>query len=217
MFGFSSFTVVPNIVQCNTVTFDQQKREKKRAEMNVTGNKVIATIGRASYQKNPFFAMNVIKKLLETERNITFWWIGNGPLENEIVRYASQIGIQDRFNFLGKRSDVIELYQAIDCFFLPSFFEGLPVTGLEAQAMGLPMVVSDTITNELVYTDLVDYVSLDESTEVWSMHLKKALNRKSNRASYSEELKKSVFSNIGSGDRLAKVYKEMLQHHKRNN
>lgn len=55
---------------------------------------------------------------------------------------------------------MIELYQAMDVFFLPSLFEGLPVTGIEAQAMGLPMVVSDTVTDEMVYTDLVDYVSL---------------------------------------------------------
>ncbi|MFR1571746.1 MAG: glycosyltransferase [Faecalibacterium sp.] len=62
----------------------------------------------------------------------------------------------------------MELYQGMDAFFLPSFFEGLPVTGVEAQAMGLSMVVSDTVTREMVYTDLVDYVSLNDTPEAWA-------------------------------------------------
>ena len=118
--------------------------------------------------------------------------------------------LSDRVKLLGSRNDVLELYQGMDAFFLPSLFEGLPLTGVEAQAMGLPMVVSDTVTNEMVYTDLVDYVSLSESVEVWAKHLKKALNRKVNRESYSDRLKQSVFSDVGCGERLMNLYTEML-------
>ena len=98
----------------------------------------------------------------------------------------------------------------MDVFFLPSLFEGLPVTGVEAQAMGLPMVVSDTVTNEMVYTDLVDYVSLDASVDVWAEHLKLVLNRRVDRERYSEQLKQSIFSDIGCGEKLTELYKEFL-------
>lgn len=161
-------------------------------------------------QKNPFFALDVIKKLSEIEDNIVFWWIGNGPLEKEIKEYANRIGVGEHFVFLGKRSDVVELYQAMDVFFLPSLFEGLPLTGVEAQAMGLPIVLSDTVTDEMVYTDLVDYVGLNASTEVWAKHLKKALARKVNRGSYSDKLKQSIFSDVGCGERLMNLYAEMI-------
>lgn len=164
-------------------------------------------------QKNPFFALDVIKKLSETKDDIVFWWIGNGSLEKEIKEYADQIGVGEHFVFLGKRSDVVELYQAMDAFFLPSLFEGLPLTGVEVQAMGLPLVVSDTVTDEMVYTDLVDYVSLNESAEVWAKHLKRALARKVDRESYSDKLNQSAFSDIGCGEKLTNLYTEML--HKR--
>lgn len=81
------------------------------------------------------------------------------------------------YAFWGGRDDVIELYQAMDVFFRPSLFEGLPVTGIEAQAMGLPMVVSDTVTNEMVYTDLVDYVSLSTPLFAWAARLQAALSK----------------------------------------
>lgn len=61
--------------------------------------------------------------------------------------------------------------------FSPQLFEGLPVTGVEAQAMGLSMVVSDTVTREMVYTDLVDYVSLNDTPEAWASRLEIALRK----------------------------------------
>ena len=213
MFVTKPFTIVPNVVQADSLVFDQAKRNKKRNKMGVSCKRVIATVGRAAMQKNPFFALDVIKKLSETEDDIVFWWIGNGPLEKEIKEYADQIGVGEYFVFLGKRFDVVELYQAMDVFLLPSLFEGLPLTGVEAQAMGLPMVVSDTVTDEMVYTDLVDYVSLNESTEVWANHLKKALDRKVNRGSYSDKLKNSVFSDIECGERLTNLYTKLLYKH----
>lgn len=213
MFGTMPFTIVPNVVQANSLVFDQAKRNEKRNKMGVSCKRVIATVGRAAMQKNPFFALDVIKILSKTEDDIVFWWIGNGSLEKEMKEYANQIGVGEYFVFLGKRSDVVELYQAMDVFFLPSLFEGLPLTGVEAQAMGLPMVVSDTVTDEMVFTDLVDYVSLNESAEVWAKHLKRLLARKVDRESYSDKLNQSVFSDIGCGERLTNLYTEML--HKR--
>ena len=107
---------------------------------------------------------------------------------------------------LGSRNDTVELYQGMDAFFLPSFFEGLPVTGVEAQAMGLSMVVSDTVTREMVYTDLVDYVSLNDTPEAWASRLEIALRKNVKREQYADRLKLSNFSNIGCGNRLEQVY-----------
>lgn len=106
---------------------------------------------------------------------------------------------------------MIELYQAMDVFFLPSLFEGLPVTGIEAQAMGLPMAVSDTVTDEMVYADLVDYVSLASPLSAWSDHLQAALSRNVRREAYAEQLKASLFSDVQCGERLRDVYQRMLE------
>ena len=210
MFGRAKYTVVPNVVPCNKLNFNYETRNKVRKEMNVENKLVVATVGRAAYQKNPFFILDIIKKLTETTPEVIFWWIGNGPLEEQICEHAAKLGLEKNFVFLGKRTDVVDLYQAVDCIVMPSIFEGLPVTGIEAQAMGLPMVVSNTVTDEMVYTDLVDYVDLNAPMAVWVEHLKEALRRNADRAKYADVLRRSAFSNVDCGKNLMDMYKKML-------
>lgn len=210
MFGKKEFRVVPNVISTERYRFSERVRNCTRKETKTESKFVIGTVGRLSEQKNPFFAMDVFAELLNVVSNAEYWWIGSGELDKQVAEYADSKGLSKSVRFLGDRTDVLDLYQGMDCFFLSSLFEGLPVTGVEAQAMGLPMVVSDTVTNEMVYTDLVDYVSLRKSAKVWAEHLKKALDCKVNRESYSDKLKQSVFSDVECGERLRNLYTELL-------
>lgn len=148
--------------------------------------------------------------LLKKLHNAEYWWVGSGPLQEQVKNYIEKNGLSEYVRLLGNRNDVLELYQGMDAFFLPSLFEGLPLTGVEAQAMGLPMVVSDTITDEMIYSDLVDYIGLNVSEEVWAEHLKKALGRNAERSGYIHELERSKFSNAGCGKKLIEIYRKML-------
>ena len=213
MFGQKPFDIIPNVISSDNYRFDAKKRQIVREQMNAGRKYIIGTVGRLAEQKNPFFAVEVIKKLHEEMPDTEYWWIGSGDLDNQIKEYIESCGALNYIKLLGSRNDVLDFYQAMDCFFLPSMFEGLPVTGVEAQAMGLPMVVSDTVTKEMVYTDLVDYVNLSESINVWVKHLKKALSRKVDRKIYSGKLKQSVFSDVGCGERLGDLYENLLRRH----
>ena len=82
--------------------------------------------------------------------------------------------IQDNVLFLGNRNDVDRLYQAMDVFVLPSRYEGLPVVGVEAQAAGLPCVLSDKMTEETKYQDNVMFLKIEDNTPTWA----KAICRK---------------------------------------
>ena len=157
-------------------------------------------------QKNPFFAMDVFECLQKQVPNAEYWWVGSGSLDDQVKAYVEKKGLFGKVKLLGSRNDIVDLYQGMDAFFLPSFFEGLPVTGVEAQAMGLSMVVSDTVTREMVYTDLVDYVSLNDTPEAWASRLEIALRKNAKREQYADRLKLSNFSNIGCGNRLEQVY-----------
>lgn len=206
MFEDQGFTVIPNVIQTEKYRFDPTMRKSVRQKMNATDKFVVGTVGRLAEQKNPFFAIDVFKCLLKNVPNAEYWWVGNGPLEERVKTYIEEKKLTKYIKLLGSRNDTVELYQGMDAFFLPSFFEGLPVTGVEAQAMGLPMVVSDTVTCEMVYTDLVDYVCLSDTSETWASRLETALRKKTEREQYAERLKQSAFSDVGCGNRLEQVY-----------
>lgn len=211
MFGAHKYIVIPNAINVKKYYFNDNTRSEIRKKMDADSKLVVGTVGRLAGQKNPYFAMDVFKQMLENVPNAEYWWIGNGPLDQQIKNYVEEQGISNRVKLFGSRNDVIDLYQAMDCFFLPSLFEGLPVTGIEAQAMGLPMVVSDTVTGEMAYTDLVDYVNLNESIETWAKHLEKALHWKGDRNIYEKQLRESCFADTDCGERLLEIYKQMIQ------
>lgn len=210
MFEDQEFTVIPNVIQTEKYRFDPTMRKSVRQKMNATDKFVVGTVGRLAEQKNPFFAMAVFECLQKQVPNAEYWWVGSGPLEKSVQDYVNQKGLSENVRLLGSRDDVTDLYQGMDVFFLPSLFEGLPVTGVEAQAMGLPMVVSDAVTKEMVYTDLVYYVSLKSAKEIWAEHLIKVAEKKQNRINYVDNLRKSTFSDIGCGNRLEEIYRSFL-------
>lgn len=95
--------------------------------------------------------------------------IGNdsGECGEEIHKKVERLGLKENVMFLGIRSDIPELLQAMDVFLFPSLFEGFGIVALEAQAAGIPTVVSNRIPIECKVTDLLESVSLDENTDTW--------------------------------------------------
>ena len=211
LFGKCEYDFIPNIILDRFLGFSEEKRISMRTGMKVNNKVVVGTVGRAAIQKNPLFAIDVMEKVIMTHPEVEYWWIGSGPMDETLKRRVEQSILKDGIKILGSRSDVPNLYQAIDVFFLPSLFEGLPVTGVEAQAMGLPSVVSDTVTKEMVYTDLVEFVPLDAPIESWVKTIEKQMKRIPERRSYMKELENSVFSSAHAGERLEEYYRRLLR------
>lgn len=211
MFGQRLYSVLPNVVNNLDYSMSDDHRRLVREEKQVTDKTVIITVGRACEQKNPVFALSVMKAVIKLNPNVVFWWVGDGPMLNQMRSIAGGYGIAENTVFWGKQSNVRQLYEAADIFFLPSLFEGLPVTAVEAQAMGLPSVISDTVTKELVYTDLVEFVPLDAPIDTWIKVIEKQMKRIPARRSYTKELENSVFSIKNAGHRLESLYEKMIE------
>lgn len=210
MFEDQEFTVIPNVIQTEKYRFDPTMRKSVRQKMNATDKFVVGTVGRLAEQKNPFFAMDVFECLQKQVPNAEYWWVGSGPLEKSVQDYVNQKGLSENVRLLGSRDDVTSLYQGMDVFFLPSLFEGLSIVTVEAQAMGLPCVVSDVIPPEAEYTELLKRCSLQDSIEAWVEKIRNTQIKKTERKQYQEYLSESVFSDVGCGNRLKKIYERCL-------
>ena len=111
--------------------------------------------------------------------------MGDGGLRPAIQNKVKRLGLEKHVQFLGMRSDSYKVMQAMDVFVMPSLYEGLPVTMVEAQASGLPCFISDKVPIECKMTDAVTQIPLDASPEVWTEQILSAQNMV-RKNSYSE-------------------------------
>lgn len=164
----SEAEIISNGIEVEQFRFDPIIREEMRASLGVQENFVVGHVGRFQKQKNHAFLIDIFQEILKIEPDAVLLLFGTGTLEEEIREKVNRMGIQDHVRFMGVRTDIQKMYQAMDVFLLPSFHEGLPVTGVEVQVSGLPMVLSDSITDEVKIIDNVKFVSLDRSPAEWA-------------------------------------------------
>ena len=168
LFKGKPFKVIPNAVDADIFLYDEVLRKKKRAELGLENSFVVGHVGRLSYQKNHKFLIKIFDAVLKKESAAKLMLIGVGEKEQEIKEQVKFLGLDDKVLFLGNRSDVNELYQAMDVFVLPSLFEGIPVVGVEAQFADLPCLFSDKTPGEVKFNVRTKFVGLDNSPEFWA-------------------------------------------------
>lgn len=164
--------IIPNAIDVESFRYDSAIRQKKREELNLADSIVIGHVGRFSYQKNHEFLVLIFFEITQLCPDAKLLLIGDAVETDQYLQNTKNLvreyGLEDKVLFLGKRMDVNQLMQAMDCFVLPSRFEGLPLVGIEAQAAGLPCVVSDVVTKELDVSGSIRFVSLQEDVLVWA-------------------------------------------------
>lgn len=160
--------IVTNGIDTQKFAYSPEVRERKRAELGLQDNFVIGNVARFFPPKNQNFLVSAMPCILEHMPEAVICFVGDGRDMPEAINLAKELGVYDKIRFLGLRSDVNELMQAFDVFAMPSFFEGLPLVGVEAQSAGLPCVFSDGITKEADLTGNVYYLPLADGEEKWA-------------------------------------------------
>ena len=162
-------TVLPNGIPLREYAFQPDVRRQVRDSWHVGVNTlVVGHVGRFTTQKNHSFLLEIFAELHRKQPDSLLVLAGVGELQDAARSKAEELHLTDSVRFLGFRSDVAELLQGMDIFLMPSLYEGFPVTGVEAQAAGLPCVFSDTITREVKILDAVAYLPLDAPAARWA-------------------------------------------------
>ena len=207
MFGGASYQIINNAIDAAAYAYDPEKRAKMRHQLGFTGELVVGHVGRFNQPNNHPFLLEIFTALLKKEANAVVLRVGGGEDMPKMQAKAQILGITERVRFLGVRSDVAELLQAMDIFVFPSLYEGLPVTMVEAQASGLPCIISDKVPPECILTDgLVDIMPLSEDPEAWAA---KILEKRSIlRTDHHTEITAHGFDITTEAAKLQKFYLE---------
>lgn len=173
--------IINNAIDCQAFAYNEEIRIKYRHGFKIAEDEIlIGHVGRFMYQKNHEFLIDIFYNLHLLDPKTKLLLIGEGELETLIRKKVKELHLENSVIFAGVRNDVNFCMQAMDLFLLPSRFEGLPVVGIEAQAAGLPCLMSDTITKETDLFGLVEFMSLEMPPNIWAQKAKEmvAIKRK---------------------------------------
>ncbi|MFW3170391.1 glycosyltransferase [Geodermatophilus sp. CPCC 206100] len=167
---------------------------------------VVGHVGRFDEGKNQTFLLDVVARVARCDPRTVLLLVGEGPLRGDVERQARERGLADRVVFAGTRADVPAVMRAaMDVFVLPSLHEGLGIVGLEAQAAGLPCVLSDAVPREVtVVPELTRFLPLQGAAD-WVDAVLEA--RTADRRSRVPELMASSFAVQACLDSLGEVYR----------
>jgi glycosyltransferase involved in cell wall biosynthesis len=159
--------IVRNAIDSKQFEFSYIHRESARSQLNIKKNAfVLGHVGRFDHPKNHSFIIDLFSEIVKKNKDTILLLIGDGKLRPNIESRVNALGLQENVKFLGERSDVHLMLQAMDVFVFPSLYEGLPVTLIEAQGAGLPCVVSDHITEEVdMGIKAIKYLSLNNVSD----------------------------------------------------
>ena len=203
-----NFTVIKNAIDVEKYRFSEEVRLEYRKKLKMENKLIIGHIGRFMPQKNHKFLIDIFAEIYKKRSDAVLVLIGNGELLDEIKEYVEKKQLKNAVCFYGTTNEVPQILQAFDCFLLPSFYEGLPVVGVEVQASGLPFVLTDTITKEVDFSDLVNYLSLEDEPEKWADCVIKCSELKRNRSKYPDIVKEAGFDISEETKKLTSLYEK---------
>ena len=186
LYGESPFIVIKTGIDLDRFSYNEDLRGAKRRELGVENKFVLGNISRFAEQKNHTFLIDVFNEVYKRDKSAVLLLAGKGPLEDKIKGKVKDLGLEDAVKFLGSVSDSPALYNAMDCFVFPSLFEGVGIVAIEAQAMGLPCVIS-SVCPQTAFIVNCTKTELEKSPAFWAGEILKT-KQFSNRQS----MKKAV-------------------------
>ncbi len=197
--------VFPNSIDISKFQEQAEFSNKLREELNIDPEtKIITQIGRFTFQKNFEFTVEFAEYLRNLGENVHFVLLGTGPLETKLKEMIRTKGLEPYFTFYGISSEIPKILHSSDVFFMPSNLEGFPVVLVEAQACGIPCVISTNISEEVdMGLELISFVDLKASHNVWQNALNTAFKAK--RKDWPEIKKKMQARNFDAADSVKKL------------
>lgn len=208
LYESNDFKIIYNAIDLKKFIYNEQSRNKIRSALNVDDNCfLIGHIGRFETQKNHYFILDLMKKLNEDNIKYKVVFLGNGELYNEFVESIKKNQLDNNAIFCGVVANTNDYYSAFDMFILPSLYEGLPVSALEAQASGLLCLLSKNIDESVIVdSDRLKLLNLD--VKEWQENIVKAIadNKYRNREINLEKFNDKHLNIENEYKELEKIY-----------
>ena len=195
--------ILPNAIDVERYRFRPEIRLKKRRELGLDDRIIIGNVGRYCYQKNQEFLIRTFSAARQQNAKLFLILMGEGKAELQLKELAKELHMEAEVLFMGWQEDVEEYLQAMDVFCLPSRFEGLPISAIEAQAAGLKCLISDAVSEEILLTDQAMLLPLEEG--IWQKALTD-IEANDARELYGRKLQEQGYDLRTAAGKLTELY-----------
>ncbi len=169
MYGSQEFRIIHNAIDLRQFQYGEEKAEAVRREFHLEGRHVYGNIANFIASKNHSYLLKLFRCIADLDPGAVCFCLGEGDLRPQIEQQIRELQLEDHVILTGIRKDVPNFMSAMDVLLFPSRFEGLPLTLIEAQAAGLPSLISDTITRDVIVTEgIVEQLSIEQEPMVWA-------------------------------------------------
>ena len=196
--------ILNNAIDVKSFRMDEAIRNEYREVFDVDDKKVYLQVGAFRQQKNYFFTLDLFEEFHQKHPDSYLFIVGNGPLKDEIIKTITVRGMADYVKVLIDRNDVNKLLMMADYYLMPSIYEGLSVAAIEAEASGLPCLLSDQVSEDVRITDVVTFLPLVK--DQWM----KAMEEPSFRHETGPAIAKAGFDINESAKWLSAFYEGLL-------
>lgn len=211
MFGAkSNVQVINNGIDVKRYMYNNRARNGIREEFGIGEEYVVVHVGAMREQKNHDFLLDIFYQVLEKKPDSKLLLVGEGPLKPMIEEKVKKLNIKKQAIFTGNRQDIPAIFSSADVFLFPSLYEGFPNAVLEAQTSGIPCLISDTITDEVMVNKNCRTLSLNKNAEEWANQLL-ALDTLKDRGSGLDNVMEKGLSVEDEVTKIENIYKRMIR------
>lgn len=220
LFGNKQYQILRNAIKVSCFHYDVSVRQQIRQFLGISDSTfLVGHVGKFMDAKNHPFVIAVFAEIHRLIPNSKLLLVGDGPLRGMVETAVKNLHVEDCVILVGLRSDIPQLLQSFDVFMLPSFYEGMPLSVLEAQAAGLPCFISNCITKDVEIGEDVMSLSLQNTPRIWAKYIidySKDHTRRERCIKNCGLLTVAGYNIEKEADELRKIYLEEWCHEKRN-
>lgn len=209
MYGKRKYELVRSVIDETKYSYDPEKRNIMRKKMGWENKFVIGNIAVFRPEKNHLFIVEVFEKICQQCENVVLVLVGNGELLETVRDKVRNLGLSGKVVFAGQQTEISEYYNAMDVFFMPSLFEGFPLSLIEAQSCGLPCILSKGISEEVdIIPEIVTHISVTESIDPAVEEILRLYNSRDRRCSRQDYSKAIIEAGYGA-KKTAKMFEDV--------
>lgn len=197
--------IMNNAIDENLFQYAPEVRESIRKKLGIADQFIVGHIGRFMEQKNHTFLIDVFAEVLKFIPNAKLLLVGAGELQSDINDKVKKLNMEGSVIFVGNVINPQEYYQVMDVFVLPSLFEGLPVVSIEAQAAGLPCLISDKVDTRCKITSDVKFLPIDYGVKPWAEEIVTCKDKGRNGKA-AEQIVNNGYSILNESKKLELLY-----------